>query len=432
MSLACILAAPDLAKEPELVALAPGFDLRVVRRCLDAADLLAAAALEPQLPIVLTPGLPRLTSDLVARLSNGRPVIGLGVDASAIAQLESLGVLRWVHVRSVERCLVELCAALSGQGPATARSPHQGVWATGAWDGKSSSSPAPAPALSPPALQRRGGLLAIWGPPGAPGRTTTALLMSRLLAADGHRVCLIDADTTAPSIMQICGVSEAASSLVVACRFAERDSLDPTRLMTTAQSIQGRLWALGGIDAPEHWGDVRAPALVATLEACRSTFDCTVIDLGSGIERQQAADLLSMQRFHAATAALSAADALVAVVEACDLGVSRFLRHHPLAGGPLLENSAIALVPPHARGGLAAGLSSLRDYGVTQPIFELPRCSTQEVANGSVRSLARRRSRHRSLGVKELQMWIAESTADRTRGYGEGSTTTVVPTRANL
>ncbi len=432
MSLACILAAPDLQHEPELVALAPGFDLRIVRRCLDAADLLAAAALEPQLPIVLTPGLPRLSRDLVARLSDARLVVGLGIDESAIGQLGSLGVQCIVPVRSVERTLAELCTALTGRGEVAGRSPHQGVWSTGVWEAEAPSSPAPAPSLLARAAQQRGGLVAIWGPPGAPGRTPTALLMGRLMAAAGQRVCLIDADTTAPSIMQVCGVVEAASSLVVACRFAERDSLEPARLMATAQSIQGQLWALGGIDGPEHWGDVRAPALVATLEACRASFDCTLIDLGSGIERQQASDLLSLQRFQAATAALAAADALLAVVEASDLGISRFLRHHPMADAPLHESTAIALVPPHARGGVAAGFSSLRGYGITQPIFELPRCSTHEVVNGSVRGLARQRGRHRSVGVKDLQRWMVESIARRQRDYGEGSTTTVVPTRANL
>lgn len=430
-SLACILAAPDLPCEPEMVAQSAAFDLRIVRRCLDAADLMAVAALEPGMPILVTPGLPRLARELISRLLADRLIVGLAIDEHSSQQLLSLGIAQSVRVRAVEHTLADVRAVLQGQALGPMRARQQGVWSTGAWAPDQPpavprrESPSVGPAIS------RGGVVCVWGPPGSPGRTSAALMLGRLLAASGSSVCLIDADTTAPSLLQICGIAESASSLVVACRFAERDSLDSARLHQTAQVIQPQLWALGGVEHCEQWGDVRAFALSSVLDVCRASFDVTVVDVGAGLERLDSKELLAAPRYEAASAVVAASDAFVAIVEASALGITRFLQHRPPMMDARPPSSAIALTPPHAKGSASEGAASLRDYGITLPVFELPRYSTEELVKPGLRSLARNR-RRRVAGLGELLSWLAESVADSSRSHGEGSTTTGVPTRANL
>lgn len=430
-ALECILAAPDLSLEPEIVARSVAFELRIVRRCLDAADLMAAAALEPQLPILVGPGLARLTRELISRLSADRLVVGLAIDEHSARQLLSLGISQSVRVRSVEHTLADVCGVLLGQPLGPTRQRQQGVWSTGTW--------APDPTKAMPRQKSpsigssisRGGTICVWGPPGSPGRTSATLMLGRLLAASGSSVCLIDADTTAPSLLQICGIAESASSLVVACRFAERDSLDSARLQHTAHVIQGQLWALGGVEHPEQWGDVRAYALSSVIDVCRAAFDVTVVDVGAGLEGLDSTELLAAPRFEAANAVVAASDAFLAVVEASALGITRFLQHRPSTMDASPPRSAIALTPPHAKGVASAGAVSLRDYGITLPIFELPRYATEDLAKSGLRSLAKNRRRRRA-GLGELQSWLTEPGAHASQSHGEGSTTTGVPTRANL
>ena len=402
----CLLAAPDLALETELVAQAPQFDLRIVRRCLDAADLMGAAAVEPQLPIVVTPGLPRLTRDLVSRLGAERLLIGIAVDQRCVEQLLHLGISTYVVPRSPASTLHDICSALLAGTAALESRPHQGVWSTGAW---------PCVAKAPTAvpepryherMRARGSVLSVWGPPGSPGRTTTAMMLGRLLAAGGRSVCLIDADTTAPSMLQLCGLVESASGLVVACRFAERDSLDAARLAKTMLRIADRLCVLGGIGHPEQWADVRASALSGVIQACRSACDATIVDLGFGLEDEGAVSPLALGRFQAATAALTDSDAMLAVVESSDLGLTRFLQHRPSYSGRIGLATAVAVVPPHVQGSAAAGAASLREYGLDEPIFELPRCTTEQVVNTGLRSIKRRRGLRRAVGIPGLQEWL--------------------------
>jgi len=71
--IAILLAVPDLEGEAELVAQAPAAGLRVVRRCVDAVDLFAAAAADVTPAIVLSAGLPRLERDAVERMAQARP-----------------------------------------------------------------------------------------------------------------------------------------------------------------------------------------------------------------------------------------------------------------------------------------------------------------------------------------------------------------------
>ncbi|MDO8732793.1 MAG: hypothetical protein Q7L55_09555 [Actinomycetota bacterium] len=271
-------------------------------------------------------------------------------------------------------------------------------------------------------------MISVWGAPGAPGRTSATLMLGQLFARRELSVCLIDADTMAPSLLQILGVAENASSLVVACRFAERDSLTAPRLMQTVRSIDDRLVALGGVIHSDEWGDVRAAAIAAVVEICRLSFDLTIIDIGSGMERGHPADLLSTRRFEAASSAAAASDALVAIAQATPLGITRLLQHLPSASSSSVPPVALAVAPASGKASASAAVKSLRDYGMQLPIFELPRYSTEELVQVRMRPVATRRKFGRGSDLTALQAWIQSAVADANRSYGDGSTTTAVPT----
>ncbi|MFM8895562.1 MAG: hypothetical protein ACKOE2_09355, partial [Actinomycetales bacterium] len=154
---AIILAAPDLAVEPSLVAAAGPAGLTVLRRCVDASDLLACAAAEPNAAVVLSAGVPRLSGDLIARMNPAsRQVIALVVSDQDEAQLRSWGVPTVVRLREVPATMSALAAVLDQQTiePDTRGRSPDGVFDTGVWTTSES-----------------GIVICVWGPPGAPGRT---------------------------------------------------------------------------------------------------------------------------------------------------------------------------------------------------------------------------------------------------------------------
>ncbi|MCX6424785.1 MAG: hypothetical protein NTV96_09730 [Actinobacteria bacterium] len=122
-----ILAAAGFAGESALVAGAPAAGITVARRSLDAADLLAAAATDPTMPIVLNGHVPRISPDIIARLLGGkRTVIGLSSDEADSHLLRVLGVSRVVQIQAAADLTMRAVAAEILHGAA-------GVWDTGNW-----------------------------------------------------------------------------------------------------------------------------------------------------------------------------------------------------------------------------------------------------------------------------------------------------------
>ncbi|MDO9485040.1 MAG: hypothetical protein Q7K25_03155 [Actinomycetota bacterium] len=433
---ACILAAPDLAIESDLVGQAAAYELRIVRRCLDAADLLAVAALDTSLAIAVSPGLARLTRDLVARLGLERMVVGLAHDEDSAQQLRNLGISLIVPVRSAAQTLADLCAELRGTHQLPTRPEQLGVWSTGAWAASPSVDlPRKASLPSPKAAGRprpSGGVISVWGAPGSPGRTSATLLLGRLLATGTRTVCVIDADTTAPSLLQLLDIAENASSVVVACRFAEREPLTIERLRQTVHCVDRSFYALGGITSPEQWGDIRASALQSVLATSREAFDLTIVDVGSGLERSEPTDILSAQRFSAASAAIVSSDVLLGVARASDLGISRFLQHAPVGFNGASAAKAVAVTPSGSAVSSAEAIATLRDYGLQLPIFELPDYAIEDITAARTQNMHRKRKWRRAGGIQMLQQWVLDAVAGSLPAHGDGSTTTLVPTRANL
>ncbi|WP_262000717.1 MULTISPECIES: CpaE family protein [Microbacterium] len=177
-------------------------------------------------------------------------------------------------------------------------------------------------------------VIAVWGPHGAPGRSRIAIELAVELARSGRTTALVDADTVAPSLALLLGLSDDAPGIAAACRRAERGTLDATeltRLATTVATGGGEaVEVLAGINRPSRWPELGAARLRMALGACREWREETVVDVAGAFDADDEVtyDIAGPRRHAATSATLSEADLIVAVAAADPLGISRFLRDH--------------------------------------------------------------------------------------------------------
>ena len=174
-------------------------------------------------------------------------------------------------------------------------------------------------------------VIAVWGPAGAPGRTTIAIELAVELARGGRRVALVDADSHAPSVALQLGLADEGPGFPAACRQAELGDLD-ARELTRISTPLGRsgVDVLTGINRPSRWPELSDTRVQAALLACRDWADYTIVDVAAPLERDEeiVSDLDGPRRNAATLAALQSADLVVAVAAADPVGISRFLRAH--------------------------------------------------------------------------------------------------------
>lgn len=176
-----------------------------------------------------------------------------------------------------------------------------------------------------------GRIIAVWGPAGAPGRTTIATLLASELARGGRHVALVDADTHAPSLGLLLGLADEGPGFAAACRAADAETLDRAELERISQPVHvsgGRVDVLCGINRPGRWPELSGERVTAALAQCRDWADYTVVDVSSSLERDEEilSDLDGPRRSAATLATLESADLVVAVGSIDPLGIARLLR----------------------------------------------------------------------------------------------------------
>ncbi len=192
---------------------------------------------------------------------------------------------------------------------------------------------ASAPARPEPARPstRAPRVIAVWGPAGAPGRSTVAVELAVELARGGRHIALVDADTHAPSIALALGLADEGPGFAAACRQVELGGLDARELARVSVSLGGSgIDVLTGLNRPSRWPELSESRVTGALEVCRDWAEHTVIDVASSLERDEEimSDLDGPRRNAATLAALRSADLVVAVAGADPVGVARFLRAH--------------------------------------------------------------------------------------------------------
>ena len=286
-----------LEREPGLV---------VLRRCVDVADLLAAASSGQADVAVVALEAPGLDLDAVDHLRRFQ-VRPLAVVPDGPGEQHALRAARLgITVVVPDDDLEALPAAIRAAEPEDTVVP----------DPLEPERPAPGGA---------GRVVAVWGPAGAPGRTTVAIALAAELAARGRRTTLVDADPYGGAVAQQLGVLDEVSGLLSAARLAGTGALE-ARFGSVQRAMGEHLTVVTGLPRADRWVEVRRGVMEHLLEVAAAHGD-VVVDTGFSLETDPAADLgARAPRNQLTIAAVSEADEVVVVGSADPVGLSRLAR----------------------------------------------------------------------------------------------------------
>ncbi|HET6297777.1 MAG TPA: P-loop NTPase [Kribbella sp.] len=307
---------------------APG--IRIVRRCVDIADVMAAAASGQARAVLLAEDLPRLTSDAVAALHARQIAVLALVDPSDTG--EPSGGEDRLSRMGIERILP---ADVSGEdlGRAIVDAVESGPPATvshfaGGFVPFSGSMVANPEQAGYDLRSGSGRLIAVWGPTGAPGRSTVAVGLATELAARGVSTLLADADVYGGTVAQLLGMLDETSGLAAAARSASGGSLDVEVLARHARQVAPHMLVLTGLSRADRWTELRPTAIESVWATARLLAPCTVVDVSFCIESDEeiSFDTLAPRRNGATLATLEEADEVVVVGSADPVGLTRLIR----------------------------------------------------------------------------------------------------------
>lgn len=293
----------------------------VLRRCVDIDDLLAVAAAQTADVAVVgldTPGLDTVAVDHLRR-HRVRPVAVVSGDAEmdgARLRAARIGIAALVAEPDIDR-LPELVVTVHQDADTVA--PEQ----------------APVEPDRPreeraeitevPAAVPGGRVLAVWGPAGAPGRTTVAAGLAAEMARRNIRTLLVDADPYGGTVAQQLGILDEVSGLLSAARLAAAGTL-PEGFSTIQRALGPLLTVITGLPRPDRWIELRAGTLDHVLEVARD-HAYTVVDTGFSLEDEPGSELSGRPGRNAMTlAALGVADEIIVVGAADPVGLSRLAR----------------------------------------------------------------------------------------------------------
>jgi len=377
MAIPVLTAVSGAAWEATLVAALEGRGrtIEVVRRCVDVVELLAAAGAGSGRAVLLSADLRRLDRDVVTRLrSSGVAVVGIVAPGDPVAaeRLAAWGVTRVVAADAGTEAIVEMVvravAAVGGDGSVVpglafsggARPVVRGGSATTAahetsgadrdLDGPddpdrpdgpddpnrpdvpdgppAAGAPRGGPAADLPARQPAGRVIAVWGPTGAPGRTTVASALASELAASGLETLIIDADVYGGVLAAHLGVLDESPGLAAATRMANAGTLDIEALLAQTLVVADHLSVLTGIARADRWPEIRPSSLEVVLQQAREVARVVVVDCAFNLEEDEelSFDTVAPRRNGATLTVLAAADTVLAVAGADPVGLQRLVR----------------------------------------------------------------------------------------------------------
>lgn len=177
---------------------------------------------------------------------------------------------------------------------------------------------------------RLGKIVTVWGTHGAPGRSTIAFNLAALAAQQGQQVCLIDADTYAPSLDALMALEDTGSGLAILCSDADRAQLDEKKagaIMERVPLKNGTFDFLSGITSSSRWPEVRARAFSEVLEWLKHRYDLVICDVAAPIEvdEELTFDGPAPRRNAATLTALGYADRVIVLGEADVIGLPRLI-----------------------------------------------------------------------------------------------------------
>jgi MinD-like ATPase involved in chromosome partitioning or flagellar assembly len=181
-------------------------------------------------------------------------------------------------------------------------------------------------------------VVVIWGPAGAPGRTTVAVGLAAELARR-HRTILVDLDPYGGAVAQQLGMLDEVSGLLAAVRLAGSGALE-AGFGSVQRAVGAHLTVVTGLPRPDRWVEVRSGTVEHLLEVAAAHGD-VVVDTGFALESDPVAEFGSRPpRNQATLAALAQADEVLVVGSADPVGLARLARglvdlREVVAGAPV-------------------------------------------------------------------------------------------------
>lgn len=283
------------------------------RRCVDLPDLLAAGRTGLCPVAVVSGDLPGLDVDAVSGLRS----VGVQVVAVVDGADDRTRTEERLHRLGVVRCLGP---DLDGLEDAVRSA------AVGASPDDEEALVEDEPAAVPDAGGPAGRLLAVWGPAGAPGRTTVAIAVAAELAHRGSATLLVDADPYGGAVAQHLGVLDEVSGLLAAARTANAGRLDAAALARSCRAVADRMRLLTGLPRADRWVEVRPAAFEELLRQTRCLAERVVVDLGFSLEEEGDPFAAAPRRNGMTLDTLDQADELLVVGSADPVGLARLAR----------------------------------------------------------------------------------------------------------
>ena len=293
-----------------LTALGDHPGIVVLKRCVDVDDLLASAAAGQAQVAVLgleAPGLDAGAVDLL-RQHGVRPlaVVAAGLMEAGRARAARVGI----HALVADDRLDDLPDLVTADPTPPPVVP-----------------PAPAVPGGPPPLPgpaAGGRVVAVWGPTGAPGRTTVAAGLAGELARRRLRTILVDADPYGGSVAQHLGILDEVSGVLAAARLSTGGTLEE-RFTSVQRGVDAALSVITGLPRADRYVEVRAGVVEHLLEVAARHAQ-VVVDTGFGLEDDGLDYAARPARNQMTLDALEAADEAVVVGAADPPGLSRLAR----------------------------------------------------------------------------------------------------------
>jgi MinD-like ATPase involved in chromosome partitioning or flagellar assembly len=317
----------------------------VLKRCVDVEDLLAVATAGQAHVAVVALDAPGLDASAVDHLrrQHVRPVVVVSGTVAALDQARLRAHRIGVTTVVPEGELGTLGAVVTDVAPDAAPRPVEQT-VIGERD---------QPRREP------GRVVVVWGPQGAPGRTTLAAGLAAAVAAMGEQTVLVDADPYGGAIAQHLGVLDEVSGLLSAARLAAAGAL-AERWASVPRRLGPHLSVVTGLPRPDRWLEVRAGTLEHLVETLRG-HGHVVVDTGFSLEEDPAGDLGGRGSRNTLTlGALAVADEVVVVGTPDPVGLTRLARGL-VDLREVVPSTPVRLVLNRHRSGLGWSESEVRD-----------------------------------------------------------------------
>jgi MinD-like ATPase involved in chromosome partitioning or flagellar assembly len=273
----------------------------VVKRCVDVPDLMASAASGGAAVAVVDGDVPHLDAEAVTHLLRyDVRTLAVATDPAVVERLGRMGV-------------VESTGPLPGDVVSALRR-------VATRDAVADPEP-PGRHLGAGHSIGRGRIIAVWGPAGAPGRTTVAIGLAGELASAGRPVVLVDADPYGGTVAQQLGILDEVSGLLAVARMANAGTLEPTGFAGSCRRVGDRLDVLTGLPRADRRIEVRPGVLGTVLDVAADEGE-VVVDCGFCVEDAES----PLARDRMTVDALGAADQVVVVGSAEPSGLARLAR----------------------------------------------------------------------------------------------------------